>query len=157
MTEIALALGGNIGDTAGYMKKAVEMLEAGGVEVSAEAKPIQTAPVDCAPGTAVFTNTALTGKFGGSPFELLDLCQHIERELGRPELHGHNAPRTIDLDIVDFGGIALASPRLTLPHPRASGRLFVLEPLAEIAPEMRIGNHTVSELLECLRGGKNPV
>ena len=136
MVKIALALGGNIGETAQYMALAQELLASGGVEILRVSSLYMTEPVGCAPGTPMFTNAALVGNWQGSPQALLELCQGVERELGRPSEHGVNAPRTIDVDILLFGDLKLDTPRLVIPHPRAAGRDFVLTPLAEIAPEL---------------------
>ncbi|MDD4817229.1 MAG: 2-amino-4-hydroxy-6-hydroxymethyldihydropteridine diphosphokinase [Victivallaceae bacterium] len=135
MAEFTIALGGNVGDTAAYMNRALELLTSGGAKISAFAAPIRSAPEGCAPGTPDFLNSAAAGEFDGTPEELLDLCQKIERELGRPADHGYNRPRTIDLDIITFGGLTLESERLTLPHPRAKQRRFVMDPLREILKE----------------------
>ena len=67
------------------------------------------------------------------PLELLDALQNLEKTAGRERPY-LNAPRTLDLDIIFYGDIALDSPRLTLPHPRWQKRAFVLVPLAEISP-----------------------
>jgi 2-amino-4-hydroxy-6-hydroxymethyldihydropteridine diphosphokinase len=68
------------------------------------------------------------------PLELLDALQNLEKTAGRERSY-LNAPRTLDLDIIFYGDIALDSPRLTLPHPRWQKRAFVLVPLAEISPD----------------------
>jgi len=68
------------------------------------------------------------------PLELLDALQNLEKTAGRERPY-LNAPRTLDLDIIFYGDIALDSPRLTLPHPRWQKRAFVLIPLAEISPD----------------------
>jgi len=68
------------------------------------------------------------------PFALLDALQNLEKTAGRERPY-LNAPRTLDLDIIFYGDIALDSPRLTLPHPRWQKRAFVLVPLAEISPD----------------------
>lgn len=150
MANTALALGSNLGDPEENLKLALELLSAGGFELAAVAPNVRTAPVECAPGTPDFLNTAAIGTWPGTPEELLALCQKVELRLGRPADHGVNTPRTIDVDIVDISGVALATPRLTLPHPRAARRRFVLEPLAAIAPNWEIGGETVTELLALL-------
>ena len=151
MHMVAIALGGNQGDVRGSFDRAVELL-------SSEVHGIRragirvTSPVDCVPGTPDFLNSALAGEYGGSPMELLELCQGIERSLGRPEVHSSREGRPIDLDILLFGGLAMATPRLVIPHPRMHLRRFVLEPLCEILPDAMVPGQgrTVSELLEVL-------
>ena len=86
------------------------------------------------------------------PLELLDALQNLETIAGR-ERSFLNAPRTLDLDIIFYGDVALDSPRLTLPHPRWQERAFVLVPLAEISPEkvspallLSVSNQPVSRI-----------
>ena len=135
--KIAIALGANLGDAAGAFREAVVRLKAAGVRHCRLSSLIRTAPVDCAPGTPDFFNAALTGEWGGSPEELLRLCRELETAAGRPRNHGVNQSRPLDLDIILFGDVILRTPELTIPHPRARVRRFVLEPLAEIAPDWR--------------------
>jgi len=73
------------------------------------------------------------------PIQLLSLLQRIERELGRMRSREAvpKGPRTIDIDILLYGKTVLDAPQLTIPHPRMSERRFVLEPLMEIAPDLR--------------------
>ena len=89
----------------------------------------------CVPGTPDFADQALTGVWSGTSEELLALCQKLERAAGRPKKHSSRESRTLDCDIILFGDAVSDAPELTLPHPRAKRRRFVLEPLAEIAPE----------------------
>jgi 2-amino-4-hydroxy-6-hydroxymethyldihydropteridine diphosphokinase len=83
-----------------------------------------------------FENAVAEISWSGTPRALLAAVKRIERELGRVE-RGRDAPREIDLDILDFGGIVRNAPDPVLPHPRMEQRRFVLAPLAEIAPEWR--------------------
>ncbi len=136
-SRVALALGANQGEPEAAFRRAAELLEAGGFTVEKQSAVYRTAAVDCAPGTPDFSNAALVGRWPGSPAALLQLTQAIEIQLGRPAVHAYHASRTMDLDIILFGNLRLASAELTLPHPRARQRAFVLLPLAEIAPEMR--------------------
>ncbi len=136
MTEIAIALGSNLGNRGENLKKAALLLSSGGVDGLRLSAFIETAPVGCTPETPDFLNAAAVGGWNGTPEALLELCQRIERELGRPSGHGVNTPRTVDLDIVLFGDLEMDTPRLTIPHPRAAQRDFVKIPLAAIAPEL---------------------
>jgi 2-amino-4-hydroxy-6-hydroxymethyldihydropteridine diphosphokinase len=135
-TFAAIALGSNIGNAEEFFHRACKLLTDNGFVLEAMGPVITTSPVDCPPGTADFSNSALTGYFDRAPEDLLAITQRIEVELGRPADHGFHDSRTIDLDIVIFGNTVMRTPRLTLPHPRAQERRFVLEPLAEIAPEL---------------------
>ena len=145
----ALALGSNLGDSGAVFKQVCCLLQENGFNVQSVAPVIITEPVDCPPGTPDFANSALIGSFTGSAEELLDLTQSIEQKLGRPADHGFHTPRTCDIDIITFGDLIMKSDRLTIPHPSAQERLFVLEPLNEIAPELRFPDTglTVAQLL----------
>lgn len=92
-------------------------------------------PVDCPPGSPDFVNAcvAMTPR-ADSATALLGQLQDIEREAGGKPPPGSNAPRTLDLDLIAWGDRRSATATLTLPHPRALRRAFVLVPLAEIVP-----------------------
>ena len=81
-------------------------------------------------------NAAVSGYWNGTPSELLALCQRIEAENGRPNAHPHHVSRTLDLDIILFGHETIDLPDLTVPHPEAAHRGFVMDPLREIEPEL---------------------
>jgi 2-amino-4-hydroxy-6-hydroxymethyldihydropteridine diphosphokinase len=86
---------------------------------------------------------------GETPESLLAKLQSMEREFGRGPKHVMNEARLLDLDIIAFGNEIRNGPELTLPHPRAHERRFVLQPLSEIAPDLVLSGQTetVSELL----------
>lgn len=150
---IAVALGGNLGEVEETFREALKLLAAGGVTGLVTAPVFVTRPVGCPAGTPDFRNSAATGFWSGTPEALLDLTQSIEVALGRPADHGFHTSRTLDLDIILFGELRLHTGRLTLPHPEAQRRAFVLEPLAEIAPEMHFPDSglTVREALRKLK------
>lgn len=147
--KIAILMGGNLGNVPDFFDFAVEKLRDGGVGSVRRSSIFRSAAVDCVPGTPEFQNAALTGVWRGTAVELLRLCRKIEREAGRPAVHSSRESRTLDLDLILFGDEAIASPELTVPHPRARRRRFVLEPLAGIAPEWRFPDtgETVAEAL----------
>lgn len=95
----------------------------------------ETEPIDCPPGTPAFLNAALEFACTRPPLDLLAELQRIEELLGRPRKHGHHTPRTVDLDILYYDNLAFELPELTLPHPRMAERVFVLAPLADVAPQ----------------------
>ena len=95
----------------------------------------ETEPVDCPPGSPLFLNAAIEIACTLPPLDLLAALQRIEQILGRPQDHAFHAPRTIDLDILYYDNLHFSLPELTLPHPRISGRAFVLCPLADVCPE----------------------
>lgn len=82
-----------------------------------------------------FLNIVLELETGLAPSDLLRLCQEVEASCGRIRTFP-NAPRTLDLDVLIYGDVVLQEEKLTIPHPRLAERKFVLEPLAEIAPDL---------------------
>jgi len=112
----------------------------------------QSTPVDCPPGSPLFVNAAVAFETldAETPESLLSSLQELEREFGRRPKRVLNEPRPLDLDLIAFGNEIRTSPQLTLPHPRAPLRRFVLEPLNEIAPDFVLPGQllAVRELLE---------
>ncbi len=135
LNKIAVALGGNLGNSKEIFSTAINMLAENGVKNIRLSSLARSKPENCPAGSPDFTNAALTGQWAASPQKLLELCRQIEIAAGRPENHGFNTPRTLDLDIILFGNEIINTEVLQIPHPRASKRLFVLKPLAEIAPD----------------------
>jgi 2-amino-4-hydroxy-6-hydroxymethyldihydropteridine diphosphokinase len=114
----------------------------------------ETSPVDCPPNSPQFVN-AIVGLIpheGETPESLLQRLQQIEIEFGRQPKKVLNEPRPLDLDLIAFGDQVRATPELTLPHPRAHLRRFVLEPLSEICPDLVLPgqNKNVKQLLNDL-------
>lgn len=149
MAEVYVGLGSNIGDKAGNLRAALKRLAgAGGSEVSllTVSSLYRTEPVGYL-DQDWFLNAAALVETELSPHELLHRMIAIERELGRVRTVS-NGPRTIDLDILLWEDRIVNEDDLVIPHPRLQDRLFVLEPLSEIAPGLR---HPVLGLtiLEC--------
>lgn len=147
LRNVAIALGSNLGDGRGHLDFAVARLREllGDVRVS---RFIETAPVGVG-AQPVFLNGVVVGTARGTPRQLLDALLAIERSRGR-ERPFAGAPRTLDLDLILFGDQIVDVPGLQVPHPRFRERRFVLEPLAEIAPDM-IDPMTGRTVLELLR------
>jgi 2-amino-4-hydroxy-6-hydroxymethyldihydropteridine diphosphokinase len=122
MTRAYVGLGSNLGDRAQTLRDAVDALRAeDGVEVAGVSSLVETDPV------------------GFSARELLALLLEIERRFGRDrEAVPAQGPRTLDLDLLLYGDSRMDEPGLEVPHPRLHERAFVLEPLAELAPGLRI-------------------
>jgi len=129
--NIALAIGGNLGDRAANLRDAVRRLVAGGVRVDAVSSLYETPPWGYTDQPS-FLNGALRGRTHLAPRDLLALVKRIEHELGR-EPSFRNAPRPVDIDIALYGDCVINEPGLHIPHPGLPERAFVLVPLAEIA------------------------
>jgi 2-amino-4-hydroxy-6-hydroxymethyldihydropteridine diphosphokinase len=104
----------------------------------------ETEPIGCEPGAPGFLNAVIEFCYNGDPSELFDQLRRIEADLGRPADHTRNVSRPIDIDLLYFGETIIENERLRVPHPRLAERRFVLEPLADIAPERVIPGHTKS-------------
>jgi 2-amino-4-hydroxy-6-hydroxymethyldihydropteridine diphosphokinase len=109
----------------------------------------ETEPVGTGPDAGPFLNAVMEIEFTGDPFALLAALRGIESALGRPTRHPRNAPRTLDLDILYAGDHVLNNDTLILPHPRLHLRRFVLAPLNDIRPDLRLPeqSRTIAELL----------
>ena len=150
-----LALGANLGDRRDTLDEALRRLRERGIDVVSVSSFIETDPVGGSPGQGRYLNGAACVRTGLAPRELLDLLLEIEGELGRVRQPGErNEPRTIDLDILFYGDRIIEEEGLCVPHPRLHRRVFVLEPLAQIAPEWvhPVLGKSVAELLAGLTG-----
>lgn len=132
MRKIFLALGGNIGDSGCIFDRALFYLEQNGVNILKRSSTAVTTPVDCPPGTPDFINSAVLAETELGPFELLELTQRAEVLHGRPADHGFHEARTVDIDIIWMEDVRLTTQRLTIPHPRAYERDFVMRFLLEL-------------------------
>jgi len=135
LNKIAIALGGNLGDSAEIFCNAIAKLSQNGVENIKMSGLFHSKAENCPPDSPDFINAALIGVWAASAEKLLQLCQSLEIAAGRPGNHDFNAPRTLDLDIILFGDELINTENLQIPHPRAASRLFVLQPLATLAPD----------------------
>lgn len=148
-----IGLGSNLGDRASELQYGLSALAADpATEVAAVSRVYATAPVG-GPEQPDYLNAVAVVNTTLDPWQLLRLCQRIEAGAGR-ERTVRWGPRTLDLDILDFAGQRWADPDLTLPHPRATERAFVLAPWTEVEPDARPGGHgpTVAQLLRALPG-----
>lgn len=149
-----IALGSNLGDSLGILRDAASRLATLSTTPLLRSSLWRTAPIDCPPGAAHFLNAVvgLSPLPGESPASLLAKLQRLEHDFGRRANAIRNEPRTLDLDLISFHDAVENSATLKLPHPRATGRRFVLAPLAEIAPGLVLPGQleTVSALLEKL-------
>jgi 2-amino-4-hydroxy-6-hydroxymethyldihydropteridine diphosphokinase len=148
-----LSLGSNLGDRAANLKSAIDRLRDFG-EVVAVSSFYETEPVEVI-AQPWFLNCVVKLDTEKTPEQLLAGILAIEQEMGR-ERKQKKGPRTIDLDILLFGNSIVELPGLTVPHPAMHERRFVLEPLAEIAPEVRhpVLKKSILELRETLPTGQ---
>jgi len=148
MDRVAIALGSNLGVRAAHLDFAVSRLT-NALQHLTVSRYYETEPVDVPAAQPLFLNAAVSGFTAESPRDVLRLLLSIEHERGRERPFQH-AARTLDLDLILMGTTVLNEPGLIVPHPHFRERRFVLEPLAEVAPEMidPITGATVSELLK---------
>jgi 2-amino-4-hydroxy-6-hydroxymethyldihydropteridine diphosphokinase len=144
---VGVAIGSNLGNRAQHVGSAVGSLQAI-LSNLRSSRTFDTEPVGVAGTQGRFLNAAVAGGFEGTARNLLSELLRIEREHGRERPHP-GAPRTLDLDLIFFGSEQVDEPGLMVPHPRFRERRFVLEPLADVAPDWRdpVTGLTVAELL----------
>lgn len=141
--ECGIALGSNSGDRIAHLHAALDALRT--FDPALLCSPFyETVPVDCPAGSGAFLNAVAVLEWPGTPQELLDALRSIETSLGRPLERERNAPRTIDLDILYAGDCVLHTAALILPHPRLHLRRFVLQPLADLRPDLVLPGFTQS-------------
>lgn len=148
-----LSLGSNVGDREAQLRDAQARLASVG-RVIAASSFYETEPVEFTE-QPWFLNCAVTIETDNTPDQLMAAILRIEKEMGRRRVQ-KKGPRTIDVDILLFDDAVLKAHELTIPHPAMHQRRFVLEPLAEIAPEVLhpIFKKTIRELLETLPAGQ---
>jgi 2-amino-4-hydroxy-6-hydroxymethyldihydropteridine diphosphokinase len=137
-----LGLGSNVGDSAGHLRAAIELLEAEGIEVEAASSTYVTEPVGEILDQPDFLNAAVRIRTALEPEELLDACKRVEAERGREFDLPRHSPRPLDVDLLLLGDLELSTDRLTLPHREVTTRRFVLVPLLELDPELALPDGT---------------
>ena len=156
-----IALGSNLGDRMANLRAArkeiVDLVRQrtdspgrANVKSPMRSSPIyETEPVDCEPDAGKFLNAVLEIDYDGDPSELLEQLIRVEESLGRKRDHPRNVSRKIDIDLLYADDLSVENERLQLPHPRLHQRKFVLQPLADIRPDLTLPNQTktVRELL----------
>jgi len=149
-----VALGSNLGDRLANLCAARDRIS----QRPAAQPPLlssalyETEPVGCEPGASPFLNAVIEFEYAKDAAELLQGLREIESALGRPSDHVQNTSRTLDLDLLYLGDTTVQSPSLQLPHPRLHERRFVLQPLADIRPDLLLPARaeTVTTLLQRL-------
>jgi 2-amino-4-hydroxy-6-hydroxymethyldihydropteridine diphosphokinase len=151
MSRVAIALGSNLGDRERHLRAAVDALTPFVQHIRVSTFH-DTAPVGVVP-QPTFLNAALVGETSLSAHDLLERLLAIEQQLGR-ERPFPGAPRTLDLDVILYDDAVIDTASLIVPHPRFRERRFVLEPLAELAPDWKdpVSGRTVEELLRLVSG-----
>ena len=148
MTRAYIGLGANLGDREGSIRRAAELIGALRVSPVVETEPwgYENQPR--------FLNAVAEIETSLTPRQLLDHLLDVERRLGRERIGPRWGPRTIDLDLLLYGGETIDEPGLVVPHPRLKVRDFVLRPLAELVPTLKIpGDGTVQDALAGLSSG----
>jgi 2-amino-4-hydroxy-6-hydroxymethyldihydropteridine diphosphokinase len=136
--RVGVALGSNIGDRTENLRSARSAIfslpKVTGPFLASSV--YETAPIDCESGAGEFLNAVIEFGYEGDPRELMTEFGKIEASLGRPSRHARNESRTIDVDLLYADEMQVHDRYLEIPHPRMSARLFVMQPLAEIRPEL---------------------
>lgn len=151
---VYLSLGSNLGDRAANLQQAIEKLAELG-EVTVVSSFYETEPVEVTSSQPWFLNCAVKLETEKMPRQLIAGILALEQSMGRQRKQ-QKGPRMIDIDVVLFGSSIVELPNLTIPHPRMHQRRFVLEPLAEIAPEARhpVFKRPIRELRDALPAGQ---
>lgn len=152
MASVLIALGGNVGDVRDTFRRAISnicgMTQAALIARSSDyaTPPVGGVPQDDYVNAVIEIETEL------DPHALLFTLHRIEQKFGRNRMNETRwGPRGLDLDMIAYDDVVIAKPELTLPHPRATERAFVLVPLAEIAPDREIAGMSVADWLKQVR------
>ncbi len=150
-----LGLGSNVGDRRRQLESAAGALTRRDVELLGSSSVYETEPVGELLDQRDFFNACLRVQTELEAEELLRACKSVERELGRPSGGLRHGPRPIDVDLLLLGDLVHSSPRLQLPHPEVTSRRFVLVPLLELEPELRLPDGTrLTDALAALGPGQ---
>ena len=150
--DVYLGFGSNIGDREAQIRRAIELLDSEELRLARISSFYETEPIGFTK-QRWFLNCAAEFATQLFPRQLLHRIHRVELQLGRRRAVV-NGPRTIDIDILLFGEVAVKTPELEVPHPRFRERRFVLAPLVELNPDLRdpVSRRTVSQLLEDVKG-----
>jgi len=152
--KIGIALGSNLGDRMANLRAARQaIVNVVGDKNLLASGVYETEPIECEAGAGKFLNAVLEIDYDGDPTQLLDHMIQVEESLGRKRDHASNVSRKIDIDLLYADDLSVQNERLQLPHPRMHRRRFVLQPLADIRPELILPGQTqpVRELLAELK------
>ena len=145
--RVAISLGSNLGDRRAHLEYAIDALRLDITDMSVSSF-VETQPVGVGPEHGAFLNAAIVGETQLSARMLLERLLEVEEERGRARPYWM-APRTLDVDLLLYGDSVIEEEGLTVPHPRFRERMFVLQPLAEIAPDIidPVTGKRIAELL----------
>ena len=147
--DVFLSLGSNVGDRENNLRKAVDMIgDSPHISIIKMSSIYETEPMYIKDQDS-FYNIVLNARVDGviSPFEMIGFLKGIEYGLGRREIGEKYGPRIIDIDLLYYGGMVVESDFLTIPHPGIEERKFVLVPLSEIAPELKIKSRNIGKFI----------
>src|SRR5258708_33097922 len=153
-----IAFGSNLGDRLANLRRGRAAVGAFTAPAERASRVYETEPVGTGADAEAFLNAVLEVEFHGQPLALLDALQGIEADMGRPSKRPRNAPRTLDLDILYLGNLALSNHEVVIPHPRLHQRRFVLAPLPHIRPDLVLPaqQRSIGELLAPLTDPPTP-
>ncbi len=150
-----LGLGSNVGDPVAHLWAAVVLLPEHEIKVEAVSSTYATEPVGEVLDQPDFLNAAVRIRTALEPEELLEACKEIEAERGRSFDAPRHSPRPLDVDLLLLGDLELETERLTLPHPEVRSRRFVLVPLLELDPDLKLPDGTsLQGCLDALPAGQ---
>jgi 2-amino-4-hydroxy-6-hydroxymethyldihydropteridine diphosphokinase len=155
MKRVYLSLGSNLGDRRQNLREALgRLVQQGKLHIARLSSLYETEPMDLA-NQPWFLNVVAEADTDYFPLQLLARIGRIEADMGRKRMQT-KGPRTIDIDILLFGGFVIETPNLSVPHPRMTERRFVLEPMVELAPDLRHpgARRSMRELLGEIKGQK---
>lgn len=153
--EIGLSLGSNLGDRLANLKEAKRLIgSVPGIRIAGQSFVYETSPVGVREEfeSLPFLNAVLLIETALRPKTLFARFERIEENMGRVRATDRNAPRPIDIDIIFAGNLSLNDGDVSIPHPRWSGRRFVVQPLSDLRPDLKIPGQTqtVRDLLSTL-------
>lgn len=152
--EVVLALGSNSGDRLKNLSLALNLLKESGLSITKKSSVWESPPMNMPEYSyMLFLNSVILTITEIEPLDILQSIKKIEVKLGRAIDHEKNTPRTIDIDIIFYGRKVINCPELIIPHPRWHERLFVVQPLYEILPNIELpGNqNSLKEILANLK------